>query len=680
MTNKVKCPKCGHMNNPGADHCSNCGYKLKQTKQASSVSFLQSIYKTAMACPRAAGDVELNTKNRDKTIEKHNYGPLNLSDDGYWELIADKWNTTESVARKSKCGNCVAFDVSPRMDECMPGPVSDGEGRLGYCWMHHFKCHSARTCNTWAKGGPIKKDEASHDWQKKAKGMEKEANVLDPVYDVLPSHLDTRSGFIDPRSDDFAKNQAVGRAMGVGGLLFGVPATVAGTAYRTGKGDGALKAIAKGNLMGLGTAALPAAITYKLSLDKFRERQKRGLNPATNQPYNLKRIERLTAGAKKRAKRLSPKARERFEARMRKEAASPSFKENLKTEINPFNPKSTFHQGGMTVAGGAAGAGLGKLIGGNKGAFYGAGIGAGLGLLKGTYNKFKQDFGKNKNQIPMQKNAEDSSVKSDILKAFKAEGGALGMKALKKHVKAGNLQAKLKELMDEGKIYKHRDGDLIKKATATATKTDPAKWEAAKREAKAKMGGKHSARAMQLATQIYKKKGGGYSGSKPTSKNNSLKKWTKQKWGYSGKDKPGQGGSGVYLPEAKRKRLKATKQGRKQLAAATRKKHKATAQGQQYSSHGLAKGTSLKKTASSSRVKSRTAYYDPQQSMSQPLPLGLMNRGNAEQLNKHSIQVAKSNEQKTMMKNMMAPPAPPPSLQNNTPMVEPPFKPKYSGM
>ena len=66
---------------------------------------------------------------------------------------------------------------------------------------------------------------------------------------------------------------------------------------------------------------------------------------------------------------------------------------------------------------------------------------------------------------------------------------------------------------------------FIKEAKEIATKTDPAKWEAAKTEAKSRMGGKHSARAMQLATQIYKKKGGGYSGSKPLSKNNSLKKW-----------------------------------------------------------------------------------------------------------------------------------------------------------
>ena len=51
----------------------------------------------------------------------------------------------------------------------MPGPVSDKDGRLGYCWMHHFKCHSARACRTWAKGGPIKIDEKSYEWQEKNK-------------------------------------------------------------------------------------------------------------------------------------------------------------------------------------------------------------------------------------------------------------------------------------------------------------------------------------------------------------------------------------------------------------------------------------------------------------------------------------------------------------------------------
>jgi hypothetical protein len=122
-----------------------------------------------LACPAAAGDVELNTKNRDSTIKKFMYGPLNIDEPGnYWQKVAKKWETSERAAKKSLCGNCVAFDVSPRMKECMPGEVSDKDGELGYCWMHHFKCHSARTCTTWARGGPINKDNISKDWQEKS--------------------------------------------------------------------------------------------------------------------------------------------------------------------------------------------------------------------------------------------------------------------------------------------------------------------------------------------------------------------------------------------------------------------------------------------------------------------------------------------------------------------------------
>tara|TARA_B100000886_G_C20419074_1_gene490618 strand:+ start:95 stop:964 length:870 start_codon:yes stop_codon:yes gene_type:complete len=134
---------------------------------------------------------------------------------------------------------------------------------------------------------------------------------------------------------------------------------------------------------------------------------------------------------------------------------------------------------------------------------------------------------------------------------------------------------------------------------AIATKTNPELWERCKRDAKARMGGKHSARAMQLATQLYKKRGGGYSGKKPSAKTNSLKKWGKQKWQWSGGEKKKtaeieQGGRGVYLPADKIKRMKASKEGRKALAAAERKKAKANREGRQYSRHGLAAGTSLK--------------------------------------------------------------------------------------
>ena len=128
------------------------------------------LYEAAMACPTATQNLELNTKNRDAAIKAEyiQYGPLNVDEPGdYWKDIAEYWNTTEEAAQKSLCGNCVAFDISPRMDECMPGPTSDEDGRLGYCWMHHFKCHSARACRTWAKGGPITKDSVSYDWQER---------------------------------------------------------------------------------------------------------------------------------------------------------------------------------------------------------------------------------------------------------------------------------------------------------------------------------------------------------------------------------------------------------------------------------------------------------------------------------------------------------------------------------
>ena len=127
-----------------------------------------------MKCPPATQDLALNTKNRDATIKEYNYGPLNVDEPGdYWKKIAKYWKTTEKAAKKSVCGNCVAFDISPRMKDCMPGETSDEEGELGYCWMHHFKCHSARSCRTWAKGGPIEEDSVSADWQERS-NIEKE--------------------------------------------------------------------------------------------------------------------------------------------------------------------------------------------------------------------------------------------------------------------------------------------------------------------------------------------------------------------------------------------------------------------------------------------------------------------------------------------------------------------------
>lgn len=94
-----------------------------------------------------------------------------------------------------------------------------------------------------------------------------------------------------------------------------------------------------------------------------------------------------------------------------------------------------------------------------------------------------------------------------------------------------------------------------KKTTGVAKKKDPKKWAAAKAEAKRRMGGKHSARAMQLAVQIYKKKGGTFEGKKPSAKTNKLKKWGKQKWTTSSGKKSE--GKRRYLPEKAWKNMSA---------------------------------------------------------------------------------------------------------------------------
>ena len=81
---------------------------------------------------------------------------------------------------------------------------------------------------------------------------------------------------------------------------------------------------------------------------------------------------------------------------------------------------------------------------------------------------------------------------------------------------------------------------------STATKTKPKLWESAKAEAKRRMGGKHSARAMQLAVKIYKQRGGGYSGGKK--KSNKLSQWSEQKW-RTKSGKPSKQTGERYLPE-----------------------------------------------------------------------------------------------------------------------------------
>ena len=112
---------------------------------------------------------------------------------------------------------------------------------------------------------------------------------------------------------------------------------------------------------------------------------------------------------------------------------------------------------------------------------------------------------------------------------------------------------------------------------STAVKKNPAKWKAivASVKASTKGGdpGEWSARKAQLATQKYKASGGGYEG--PKKADNSLSKWTDQKWRTSD-NKPSEGKK-RYLPD---KAWGALSSGEK--AATNKAKAAGTAAGKQF--------------------------------------------------------------------------------------------------
>jgi len=127
--------------------------------------------KNPAACPPATQDIALNTENRQKAIDKYDYGPPNpsLPSKWFWKKLASRWNknpTAEQIAETKTmlCGNCGVFDVSPVMRKCMPrtyeldayeAAAMQSGAVLGYCWAHQFKCASTRTCATWVQGPAI---------------------------------------------------------------------------------------------------------------------------------------------------------------------------------------------------------------------------------------------------------------------------------------------------------------------------------------------------------------------------------------------------------------------------------------------------------------------------------------------------------------------------------------------
>lgn len=114
-------------------------------------------------------------------------------------------------------------------------------------------------------------------------------------------------------------------------------------------------------------------------------------------------------------------------------------------------------------------------------------------------------------------------------------------------------------------------------------RSDEPKWKrivaAVKASDKGGKPGQWSARKAQLATQRYKKSGGGYSGPK-TEAQKSLSKWTKEDWGTKSGKPSTQGSKATgerYLPKKARQALTSS-----EYAATTKAKREGTSKGKQF--------------------------------------------------------------------------------------------------
>ena len=125
--------------------------------------------KKQKAKPKAEDSIDnldINTANRNLTIEKYSYGPINPDDKKgshqFWCNKADLWNTTIEAAQQARCSNCGAFDQKKSTLNKIEKAIGD-EGKtivknanIGFCEFFWFKCAGARTCDAWVGGGPLK--------------------------------------------------------------------------------------------------------------------------------------------------------------------------------------------------------------------------------------------------------------------------------------------------------------------------------------------------------------------------------------------------------------------------------------------------------------------------------------------------------------------------------------------
>ena len=155
-------------------------YYDMQEKEGGPVKFTEPSTDTAVtaaadddtACPPATQDIAVNLRNRNRAILAAGYGPLNPKEENakFWNSKAELWSIEVEEAKKSLCGNCVMFVVTPKMKDCIATGLEQGgsgeenawdaidQAELGYCEAFDFKCAASRTCDAWVTGGPISND------------------------------------------------------------------------------------------------------------------------------------------------------------------------------------------------------------------------------------------------------------------------------------------------------------------------------------------------------------------------------------------------------------------------------------------------------------------------------------------------------------------------------------------
>lgn len=154
-------------------------------------------------------------------------------------------------------------------------------------------------------------------------------------------------------------------------------------------------------------------------------------------------------------------------------------------------------------------------------------------------------------------------------------------------------------------------------AKCVGGRTDPALWDTSKKKAIEKMGGRFSARAMQLAGKLYRDAGGGYCGKK-TKAQKSMSKWTGEKW-TTADGKPAKrevAGKEVYdryLPKKAWNKLSKA-----QKAATRRKKREAEGQFVPNTKKAAAAGAAVRQEAMSVTEQMEALLSEKIQSPSTP--------------------------------------------------------------